>query len=1150
MATTSSLIKSLLHKTIAEGVYKEILSNTSRYYYFLGTTVKWTDETSPPYPTDDIKYEHDVRNNIITLKQIRSNDVAFIVKRHDWTYNTVYDIYDDQYSTRVIGVNIISGGGNYLISPTVTFSAPNISGGVQATGLVGTQGNQVVTVIMTNTGSGYTIPPTVTITDASGAGSGAVGYAVLGSSSTGKFSIEESLFYVITDEYNVYKCLDNNNGGKSTIKPIGTQVLPISLSDNYVWKYMFNVPIALRTKFLNDDYFPVVTALSQQYYSNGGIEFVKIDSRGTGYTSMSLTVDGDGYLESDPVFLNNISTTVRGYGYSDGDTVAFSAPYTSSSTWTANTPVYLGNIIASSTGKLYKITQAGTTGITEPSFRSGTVSDGTAALTFVGETVKAYPDWNTTTLSTVLPSGTAGQFTCAAAKITVGDTISITGTPASQPTLSGVAIGSGGAFTCTSASPSTLAVGQKLTISGTQTGTGTISGYSVSVAYYIIATNGTTTFTLSATAGGAAITTTAGTSVGLTYTRDVITGYTTGNLYKVSTITGTSPSVTGFTLTTTAGTAIVTTPSTAVTGLTYYDGAVNVIYPVGGVKDVTLNSFGSGYTSNPTINFTAPKITFTASASFVNTTSEVITIGSHWYATGDKIRYSTGGGTVIGGLVNNTDYYIIKSSSTSIKLATTYANAIAGTAINLTSVGAGAAHSLSNSLDLPTAVAVISPNGVLQRINITDSGSNYISAPTVTIGTAWSSTTAVTLGQQLSVATKLYTVTVAGTTGASSPTTTTFGEAVANGTATLQWVGYSATGTASLRYGYGYSGNPVISLVTTTGTGYSGVWQSTKSNAKLIPLLENGQLVGVQIDNPGIGYSTANITVSGDGTGCKTTPDISIGNINTLQANNELLTVPGTVNNVKVISGGYNYGVATVKVIGDGTGCTAVATTDGGKVTKITVTNQGTGYSYANVVISGNGFAASARAIISPSKGHGKDAFNELYTKTLMFYSNVSLDKNQGFDVNNDYRQVGILKNPKIYNTTNRFSEPIGSGCFTISATFNTSLFYRDMELTIPRTVDSNLQYKRYLIIATNTTGTSLLVTSLDGDTPQVGDTMTFSGVIGGVSGFTGTQFLSIAAFGSPTVDKYSGDMLFIDNKAGFTPSADETVTLRTIITF
>jgi hypothetical protein len=37
---------------------------------------------------------------------------------------------------------------------------------------------------------------------------------------------------------------------------------------------------------------------------------------------------------------------------------------------------------------------------------------------------------------------------------------------------------------------------------------------------------------------------------------------------------------------------------------------------------------------------------------------------------------------------------------------------------------------------------------------------------------------------------------------------------------------------------------------------------------------------------------------------------------------------------------------------------------------------------------------------------------------------------------------------------------------------------------------------------------------------------------------------------GAPTIDKYSGQLMFIDNKAGFTPSADETVTLRTVIRF
>jgi hypothetical protein len=46
------------------------------------------------------------------------------------------------------------------------------------------------------------------------------------------------------------------------------------------------------------------------------------------------------------------------------------------------------------------------------------------------------------------------------------------------------------------------------------------------------------------------------------------------------------------------------------------------------------------------------------------------------------------------------------------------------------------------------------------------------------------------------------------------------------------------------------------------------------------------------------------------------------------------------------------------------------------------------------------------------------------------------------------------------------------------------------------------------------------------------------------------SQFFSVASVNAPTVDKYSGDLLFIDNKAGFTPSAEETVTIRTVIRF
>jgi hypothetical protein len=69
----------------------------------------------------------------------------------------------------------------------------------------------------------------------------------------------------------------------------------------------------------------------------------------------------------------------------------------------------------------------------------------------------------------------------------------------------------------------TLVIDQTITISGTLTGTGSITGYSDSKTYYIIATNGSTTFKLSTKSsknskidGGAVLVTTAGTTVGLT----------------------------------------------------------------------------------------------------------------------------------------------------------------------------------------------------------------------------------------------------------------------------------------------------------------------------------------------------------------------------------------------------------------------------------------------------------------------------------------------------------------------------------------------------------------------------------------------------------------------------------------------------------
>lgn len=72
-------------------------------------------------------------------------------------------------------------------------------------------------------------------------------------------------FFVVTDEYNVYKCLNNNNGAPSTSKPTGTSTSVTNLADGYAWKYMGTISSQDVTGFLTSDFIPV----SYKSYDDG-----------------------------------------------------------------------------------------------------------------------------------------------------------------------------------------------------------------------------------------------------------------------------------------------------------------------------------------------------------------------------------------------------------------------------------------------------------------------------------------------------------------------------------------------------------------------------------------------------------------------------------------------------------------------------------------------------------------------------------------------------------------------------------------------------------------------------------------------------------------------------------------------------------------
>jgi hypothetical protein len=78
----------------------------------------------------------------------------------------------------------------------------------------------------------------------------------------------------------------------------------------------------------------------------------------------------------------------------------------------------------------------------------------------------------------------------------------------------------------------------------------------------------------------------------------------------------------------------------------------------------------------------------------VSTSAETIAIPGHCFDTGDMIRFSNSGGALPTPLVATQHYYVINSTEGKIKVATSAANATAGTAVNLTAASGGGTHTV------------------------------------------------------------------------------------------------------------------------------------------------------------------------------------------------------------------------------------------------------------------------------------------------------------------------------------------------------------------------------------------------------------------------------------------------------------------------
>jgi hypothetical protein len=151
------------------------------------------------------------------------------------------------------------------------------------------------------------------------------------------------------------------------------------------------------------------------------------------------------------------------------------------------------------------------------------------------------------------------------------------------------------------------------------------------------------------------------------------------------------------------------------------------------ISSVGLDSIS--FQCNITVASSATK-TFLAAA--VNTTTDVITVTAHGFTTGRKVQISNPG-TLPTGISAATDYFVIYVDVDNIKLATSLANAQAGTNLDITAQGSG-----TNTIT-PTALAggsvsIYQSNDGVSYVtlgssqNVTTTGTLFLSADRPTSG--------------------------------------------------------------------------------------------------------------------------------------------------------------------------------------------------------------------------------------------------------------------------------------------------------------------------------------------------------------------------------------------------------------------------------
>jgi len=316
--------------------------------------------------------------------------------------------------------------------------------------------------------------------------------------------------------------------------------------------------------------------------------------------------------------------------------------------------------------------------------------------------------------------------------------------------------------------------------------------------------------------------------------------------------------------------------------------------------------------------------------------------------------------------------------------------------------------------------------------------------------------------------------------------------------------------------------------------------------------------------------------------------------------------VDGGIKIVVVKNRGTGIGTANqtytrVPIKGDGFNaeCTVVVNNDA-QIESVTVSNEGFGYTYGNVDLAAGSVPTPTApptldVIIPPPGGHGSDIYRELGATNALMYARIENDaENPDFITGNQIARIGILENPKSFNsneilTLDKASASYGlrlsgtgyssvtfTGDSLISQTTGTGVTAYGKVISYDQTTGV-LKYWQDRTIAGFITATGSVSTAQTATAAIYGyNTTRFTAdpssggnvtIVGGSSNlsisttFTGlstsinnrTYYLGqtfTKGVANPEVDKYSGNMIYVDHRPSITRSSNQKEDIKIILQF